>query len=242
MNIAIVEDMQEDSRHLCNLLYDLTPCFQIDFEIDEIRDAETFSGKFIPGKYDIIFLDIFLGDNSGMEIARKIREEDTRVSIIFTTFSSDFAVDSYSVRAAYYLVKPISPEALTEALNVCMGSKLRETRYVEVLSTRKIKRICMSDILYATLSRNAVILYTVNGKETVYTSFIRFIPKLLKDKRFLRCYHGCVVNMDHIIYAEGDSFHMDDGSMVQMRKKDASGIKALYSQYIFDKALKTRGE
>lgn len=51
---------------------------------------------------------------TGMEVARKIREQDTHCQLIFTTTTGEFAVDSYEVGAAYYLVNAFSYENLTQ--------------------------------------------------------------------------------------------------------------------------------
>ena len=56
---------------------------------------------------------------NGMETARKIRLWDISCHIIFVTTSSDFAVDSYEVKAAYYLIKPTTEEQVSKALDRC---------------------------------------------------------------------------------------------------------------------------
>lgn len=56
---------------------------------------------------------------NGMETARKIRLWDTSCHIIFVTTSSDFAVDSYEVKATYYLIKPTTEEQVSKALDRC---------------------------------------------------------------------------------------------------------------------------
>ena len=67
---------------------------------------------------------------TGMEVARKIREQDTHCQLIFTTTTGEFAVDSYEVGAAYYLVKPFSYENLTQALSRCSAELLEQSQCV----------------------------------------------------------------------------------------------------------------
>lgn len=59
-------------------------------------------------RFDIIFLDIIMGDMNGMTCARIIRQQDTLVKIIFLTSSTDYVYEGYEVNATGYLVKPIN--------------------------------------------------------------------------------------------------------------------------------------
>ena len=61
-------------------------------------------------RYDILFLDIILPNENGIEIAKEIRRYDSVVKIIFLTSSSEFAVQSYTVGAYFYQIKPIWEE------------------------------------------------------------------------------------------------------------------------------------
>ena len=110
MRIAIVDDLSADSEALRKLLcrwaseqgIPLVPSPVI------LESGEALLAHFAPNAFDIIFLDIYMTGITGMEAARKIREQDTHCQLIFTTTTGEYAVDSYEVGAAYYLVKPFS--------------------------------------------------------------------------------------------------------------------------------------
>ena len=110
MRIAIVDDLSTDAEALRKLLcrwaseqgIPLVPSPVI------LESGEALLAHFAPNAFDIIFLDIYMAGITGMEVARKIRELDTHCQLIFTTTTGEFAVDSYEVGAAYYLVKPFS--------------------------------------------------------------------------------------------------------------------------------------
>ena len=67
--------------------------------------------------FSFIMLDIMMPGENGIEIGRKLREFDTHVPVIYLTSSPDYALDAYSVKAVYYLMKPIKPDDLTYALD-----------------------------------------------------------------------------------------------------------------------------
>ena len=62
--------------------------------------------------YDVILLDVFMPGINGIQCAKDIRTFDSLVKIIFLTSSAEFAVESYSVKAYQYLLKPIQKEKL----------------------------------------------------------------------------------------------------------------------------------
>ena len=98
MRIAIIDDLERDARQLADQVSTYMSTHRIPADTPEIfPGGEEFLAGFIPGVYDIIFLDIYMNGINGMETARKIRLWDTSCHIIFVTTSSDFAVDSYEV-------------------------------------------------------------------------------------------------------------------------------------------------
>lgn len=58
-------------------------------------------------RLDIIFLDVLMPAQNGISTAMEIRQYDTSVKIIYLTSSAEYAVDSYSVGAYFYQLKPI---------------------------------------------------------------------------------------------------------------------------------------
>lgn len=79
---------------------------------------------------------------TGMEVARKIRELDAHCQLIFTTTTGEFAVDSYEVGAAYYLVKPFSYENLTQALSRCSAELLEQSQCVIIPVLQNSHHFC----------------------------------------------------------------------------------------------------
>ena len=99
MKIAVIDDLEIDARQLADQVSAYMSTHRIPADTPEIfPGGEEFLAGFMPGVYDIIFLDIYMNGINGMQTASKIRLWDTSCHIIFVTTSSDFAVDSYEVR------------------------------------------------------------------------------------------------------------------------------------------------
>lgn len=135
MKIAIVDDIKGEAERLSGLVarYLSTHGLFCD-QTDLFASGEAFLEHFEPGRYDIIFLDIYMSGMTGMETARRIREQDTNCSLLFVTTSPDFAIDSYDVNATYYLLKPVNEAQVTRALDRCNMDRIERDRYVMVPS------------------------------------------------------------------------------------------------------------
>ena len=101
MNIAIVDDRKTDSDRLVGFIDTYAEQHRLQWgAMDRFSSGEEFLGAFTAGKYDLIFLDIYMDGITGMETAKRIRRADHGCRIIFITTSPEFAVESYDVSAS----------------------------------------------------------------------------------------------------------------------------------------------
>lgn len=171
MNIAIIDDISTDAEALKNIAVSYFEKKQIRAEICYFFSAEEFFEDYQPGKFQILFLDIYMDGMTGMEAARRIRRQSDNCILVFVTTSSDFAVESYDVGASYYLLKPFQPEKLCSILDSFQSRHLLASRYIEVVSDRVPIRVPLRSILYADTFRNAVCLHTDAGPVRSYLPF-----------------------------------------------------------------------
>ena len=191
MNIAIIDDISTDAEALKNIAVSYFEKKQIRAEICHFFSAEEFFEDYQPGKFQILFLDIYMNGMTGMEAARRIRRQSDDCILVFVTTSSDFAVESYDVGASYYLLKPFQPEKLCSILDSFQSRHLLASRYIEVVSDRIPIRVPLRSILYADTFRNAVCLHTDAGPVRSYLTFHKFEEQIRDCPNFLSCYRGC---------------------------------------------------
>ena len=233
MNIAIIDDIASDAEQLKRIITSYFENRQIPTEIRYFSSAEAFFDDYRPGNFQILFLDIYMDGITGMEAARRIRNQSDDCILVFVTTSSEFAVESYDVNAAYYLLKPFQPEKLCQILDSFRLKEALHARYIEIISDRVPVRVPLHSILYADTSRNAVCLHTDAGPLRSYLTFHKFEEQIRDCHNFLSCYRGCMVNMDRIQEATDDGFLLDNGETVQIRKRGSAAIRKAYLQYLF---------
>ncbi len=204
INIAIVEDSSEDSAILSNHLDKyFAERGDASFSVKFFNYGEKFLADFTSGEYDIIFLDINLGggNKSGIEIARKIRETDQKVVLLFQTTLEKYAIAGYEVNALDFLIKPISYPSLSLRMDKAVKiirSYSRECVVVPV-STGYMK-IAVSDIKYIE-ARGHQITYHLVGQnlEAKGTSNLRDLEEQLSHYRFVRCNSCYLVNLKRVV-------------------------------------------
>ena len=122
-----------------------------------------------PGEIDLLFLDVEMEGFNGMETARKIREFNENLLIVFVTGYADYVFDGYSVGALDYLMKPVKEDRLAAVLERVREKMYRadEQNFV-VRNTEGTYRFSYKDILYFYSEKRKVTLVTASGEYAFY--------------------------------------------------------------------------
>ena len=83
MNIAIVDDSKTEAEVLLALLREYAESGSIDINTHYYKCAEDFLAVFSPEKYNVIFMDIYMGKMTGIEAASKIKESGNKPLLVF---------------------------------------------------------------------------------------------------------------------------------------------------------------
>lgn len=235
MKIAIVDDIKGEAERLSDLVahYLSTHGLFCD-QTDLFASGEAFLEHFEPALYDIIFLDIYMSGMTGMETARRIREEDANCSLLFVTTSPDFAIDSYDVNATYYLLKPVNEEQVTRALDRCNMDRIERDRYVMVPSQGKDVRLFLHNIAYTEYANRRIMVYMKDGGTMeVNLSQKDFQQLLLPYDWFCDCMKGVLVNFEDVHKLQSDRFDMKCGATIAISRLKYSDVRERYLDYTF---------
>lgn len=235
MKIAIVDDIKGEAERLSGLVtrYLSTHGLFCD-QTDLFASGEAFLEHFEPARYDIIFLDIYMSGMTGMETARRIREQDTNCSLLFVTTSPDFAIDSYDVNATYYLLKPVNEAQVTRALDRCNMDRIERDRYVMVPSQGKNVRLFLHNIAYTEyVSRRIMVYMKDGGTVEVNLSQKEFQQLLLPFDWFCDCMKGVLVNFEDVHKLQSDRFDMKCGATIAISRLKYSDVRERYLDYTF---------
>ena len=181
--------------------------------------------------FDIFFLDIDLKDMSGIETARRIRQQSGAV-IIFVTALKEYVFDAFDVQAFQYLLKPINKEKFFQVLDgavaECRPAKLSEPL---VIKTRGIYRnIPREHILYAETEARKVVLH-LGDEQVSYYAKMSELEQTLGDQ-FFRCHRGYLVNLDAVKGYDTGSIQLKNGETILMAKQKYSIFVDAYMEFL----------
>ncbi len=237
MRIAIIDDLEMDARQLAEQITAYMTKHRIPADAPKIfPGGEEFLAGFLPGVYDIIFLDIYMNGINGMEAARKIRLFDTSCHIIFVTTSSDFAVDSYEVEAAFYLIKPATEERVTKALDRCNLQVTVDEASVLVPARGTEIRLSLHQISYTEYINRRILVHFKDGQEEeVSMNQKEFSTLLLSYPWFCDCIKGILVNFEEVDKLLDDRFVLKNGISIPISRLKYRDVREQYIRYSYDR-------
>lgn len=170
------------------------PCFVRTFASGEELLFET-AGSY---PFDLILLDIDLGGGklSGLELARKIRETDVRVSLAFLTNYPGHVFEGYEVAALRYLMKPVTAENLFPLLDLALERIGHVSRYLVLEVDGEQRRIEEDSIFYLEAKGHTVLLDMAAGPITVKSPLSALAHQLGAD--FVPTHRSFLVNLRHV--------------------------------------------
>lgn len=147
---------------------------------------------------DIILLDIQMDKLNGMDVARKIREFDNNVEIIFTTSLVDYVQEGYEVRAYRYLLKPIKYDDLKKHAVSCIDDIIKKREnYIIIECKGIINKIPINKITCIEVRKKDMTIYTIDGVYFTRMSINKIEKEVIKYK-FFRCHKSYIINMTYI--------------------------------------------
>lgn len=223
LRIAVMDDLPADRAVLREALKRELAQRGVAFTIEEFATGEAFAAAFTPGRYTAAFIDIYMGELSGMEVARLLYRRDPDCRIIFLTTSREFILESYEVHATYYLLKPFAGERLRQALDFCFPAPdpsdlltVPTKNGMQLLSRREI--VCIESIM-----RHGVVHLPDRSIESAAT-FAALTAPLEADTRFLGIGRGILIQLGHVAAQEGSDFIMDNGLRLPIARRCRSDV------------------
>lgn len=229
IRIGILEDEAEQAGELLSFLarYQQThPDFAYTSSVFDTGERLLF--HYGQG-FDLLFLDIQVPDMLGIEAARKIREKDESVMIIFVTNLSQYAIDGYSVQAFDYILKPL----LYGSFAVKLGrirhvlSRSRNGQFLTVKTKQEVFHLDVSLLWYVEISGHDLLFVTEKGEYQGWGT-LRGVEQELEGQYFSRCSACYLVNLRYV-----DSVR---GSTVYVRGRALSVSRARRKEFLDDLA------
>lgn len=188
-------------------------------------------------RLDVLFLDVVMPGENGIEVAREIRQYDTNMKIIFLTSSAEFAVESYAVGAYFYQLKPIWEESFFRLMDQVISECEKAQQYSLILRCKSgITRIDLNKLEYCEVIGRTLLFHMENGMVLERNGSLDELLGYLKQyTNFIRPHRSFVINMEYIQNISYKAVVMECLSEIPIPRGKYTELKDMYLEYVFGK-------
>lgn len=173
----------------------------------EIKDEGKLDAA-LAAQYDLVILDIKIGNINGIKFAQQIRTISASPTIAFISNFHEFAIEGYKVQAIAYLLKPIQKADLFPVLELAY-KKLGDMVSPRIAIPFRNETIFLpvNDVLYVEAQKGrSKSLIVQAGKITSINLLLSSVGNYLPSPPFVRCHRSYYVNMNHITAMTANDF------------------------------------
>lgn len=185
---------------------------------------------------DILFLDVVMPGQNGMDVAKEIRQYDTNMKIIFLTSSPEFAVESYTVGAYFYQLKPIWEESFFRLMDAVLAECEKKKKNSLILRSKDgITRIDLQQLEYCEVLGRKLLFHLEDGAVLESAGSLDDLAgQLMQYSNFFRPHRSFLVNMEYIQNISSRSIKMVNDAVIPIPHGKCSEIKNTYMEYAFN--------
>lgn len=239
MNIAICDDNLSDLSNIISIIDDYKKAniekHSINYTIfknplDLITTLENSK------KYDLVLLDVLMPFMTGIETANEIRKFNESIKIIFLSYSPEFAVESYSVNAYYYVLKPVLKDKLFFLLDkVIYDIEINSKSSFLVKSKTNLNRIYISKLEYAEVIGRTIIYHLTDGTIIESSgSMTELSNRLNAEPCFIKPHRAYIINMGFIDILSPREIKMQSKTLIPIAKNNYAFVKSTYIKFLFE--------
>ncbi|MFL5753250.1 MAG: LytR/AlgR family response regulator transcription factor [Bacteroidia bacterium] len=235
LSVIIIDDEKKARNALREMISMSCPGVTILAEADGVESGIEAINKFNP---DVLLLDIKIKNGTGFDILSKLVRITSK--IIFVTAYQEYAIKAFKFSAIDYLLKPVDPEDLSDALKRAAESVDNEknTQQLSLLlenfagAAKQVKKIALktanniyifnvADILYCKSDGNYTEFHCVDGRKALVSKTIGEYEELLSGYNFVRSHHSFLINLGHVV-----RFDKNDGGTLVIKNGESIPVSS----------------
>ncbi|MCG8576597.1 MAG: LytTR family DNA-binding domain-containing protein [Flavobacteriales bacterium] len=192
---------------------------------------------------DLVFLDIQMQDGTGFDLLEILPQ--TNFKLIFTTASDEYAVKAFKFSAVDYLLKPIDPDELMDAVSrvedqdkpadriELLKENFNQPKRIALNTLEKIHIVNVEEILRCESNINYTMFYFTDGTKLLVTKTLKEFDKLLSDHHFIRVHQSHLINTRFIKeFTKSDGYIvMKDGTTVPVSTRKKQVLMDMISKF-----------
>lgn len=217
--MCIYDDDIEFSLLFEKLLYRYAEENDKEIDVEIFQGGENAAFQIAQNEYDILFLDIDLGDVKGFEIGKQIRDElkNNKIQIVYISGDTSYAMELFKTRPFDFVVKPVEKKKLFKMLDTYFSIFSGKNKYLHYRWLKQDHIIKQDNIIYLQSIGRKVVAKTFDGDVEFYDKLSKVIDKL-DDKKFCRVHKSFVINSIYVDVFKSDKVIMCDSARIPISK------------------------
>lgn len=233
-HIAVCDDEQAELSYLSSIVSDWAKQSGNIAALSAFESAEAFLFEYADNKdIDILLLDIEMGAMNGVELAKKIREENETVQIVFITGLPDFIAEGYEVSALHYLMKPVQKQKLFAVLDKAAKNLGKTEQAIVITAGVESVRIPVGNIVSVEAFAHSSVIQTTQGRFEVNMS-ISELEKMLGEHSeggFIRCHRSYIAGLKYIRSISKTEITLDTNDNIPLSRSKYQAVNQAFICY-----------
>lgn len=240
MRIAIIEDEKDQREYLCKMVDQWQKDKDPSGTVEAFSSGESFLFNLPERSFDILLIDIILPKISGMDLAKKLREEGSEVLITFLTGEREYVFQGYKVQALDYLLKPINKEELWKVLNEAFSKLISSEMQIIIDTGEVIEEVPLSKLLYLEVQDHTTFIHVLRtgvrapmiyrSRESLGEWFTK-LKKLSEMEIFVSPHRSFLVHCGFISRITKKSITLHGGSEIPIARGRWDQVYKAYLSY-----------
>lgn len=220
--IAVCDDNATDREYIIKLTVQWATAAHHTITLCPFQSSEDFLFHYTEeNDFDMLLLDIEMGTMDGVSLAKKLRQENETLQIVFITGYSDYISEGYEVAALHYLMKPVNVDKLFSVLDRATEKLHKNEKVLNFEIAGEMIRIPLYQIRYIDVQHNYA---TIHAKEDVTLKKTLSELSALLDDRFYRVGRSAIVNLTCISKVTKTEIHLNDGTTIPLPRGAYEGV------------------
>ncbi len=220
--IAVCDDSDKDRAFISGLVQCWAKARQAQITLQTFASADAFLFAYADNRsFDLLLLDIEMPGMDGVSLARRLRQSNETLQIIFVTGYSDYIAEGYDVEALHYLMKPVREDKLLAVLDRAVEKLHRNERILDLRTTEGLIRVPIRRIRYIDVRLNYI---TIHAQEDITVKMSLGEAAEMLDERFYRVGRSAIVNLMCISRVTKSDIVLLDGATSPLPRGAYEGV------------------
>ena len=202
--------------------------------VQTFADAESLLQAARAERFTHYFLDVMMPEMDGISAAREIRSFDADARLVFLSSFTEYAYQSYRVRATDYLLKPVEPQLLAGLLDRLRAEEENTQAYILIENGRGVMRIPYDRLSFVEVSQKKLHFHLTDGQLRIIPgTFTGFEEKLLARPGFFKIHRSYIVNLSRVSELSPEGCILSTGENLPVSRLLYQQVRRAYMAHLF---------